>query len=294
MHHARFHRIVLQGRGAVQVDIVDLAGRHAGACQCLLDRQPRASAGRIGRRHMMAVRRFAPAAQGDRSGTVLGLQAHQKQRRALADIDAVAIGAERIAWRGADRLKCAESGYREGAQRIDAAGQDCIAHPHLQQASRARHRFGARRASAGVDIGRSANAELRRQHRCWRAQFLLAVMELHRQGAVRHIFPHRGFTLGNAGGAGAEHDADACRAMASDRGIDRRPDLFQGGQRQLVVAAALHHRQGRRTGQHSIHQTERQHASRRIGIGRDQTAACAEEQAMLDRIMRSTERANHA
>ena len=117
MNHARFHRIILYRPGAMQVHIIDLRSGHTRACQSTLNRQSRPHAGRIGRRHVITVGRLAPTAQ--RNGR--RLSAHQKQRRPLADIDAVTVPTERIALRLADRFKRFKSSDRESAQRIHSA-----------------------------------------------------------------------------------------------------------------------------------------------------------------------------
>src|SRR5450830_1579050 len=182
---------------------------------------------------MMCVGRLAPAAQGDRGR----LLAHQEQRCTFADVDAATIDAERIAQLGADRIKRGETGNGELAQGIDAAADDGVAQSHVEQTRSTGHGFGTGGAGTGMDIGRAADAEGGCQCRCRRTELLLTVMIVGGEVAVDAFMLEGGFAFSDAGGAGAQYDADALRTVAFDHGVNLGAYLRQRRQGDPVVAA---------------------------------------------------------
>ena len=104
--------------GAVQVDVVDVAPprcRRAPAPASIASRAPPPAGSGA---DMWWPSDDSPQPRRRHRGR---FARHQEQRRAFADVDAVAVRAERIAAARADRFERAKAGHREGAQRIDAA-----------------------------------------------------------------------------------------------------------------------------------------------------------------------------
>ncbi|MNS83948.1 hypothetical protein D3C72_1177560 [compost metagenome] len=233
-HGARLHCVVLLGGRAVQVQIVDVGRLHAGARHGLLHGGAGAGASRVRRGHMVRIGRLAPAGQPYRAG----LARHQEQRRTLAQVDAVAMGGQRIAPLRADRVERAEAGDRERAQRVHPTGDGHVGHALLQQPRGGGQRLRARRTCRGDRIGRSGRAQRQCEVLRGRAQLLLAVMEGIRPGAGGVPRAHGQFAVTDARGAGAEHDGHAGRAHAGDGGFHSGAQRNQRAVQQRVVAAA--------------------------------------------------------
>src|ERR1700735_5089140 len=101
------HQIVQFGRGAMQIDVVDLLGLQMSSLERTHHRKGGTLPFRMRRAYVVSVRAFAHPEQRHR--TLPG--GHEENRRAFADIDSVAIAAERIAvvaGQGAERIKATQ------------------------------------------------------------------------------------------------------------------------------------------------------------------------------------------
>src|SRR5262249_54797998 len=119
MDNLALHGIVERGTGAVQVQVADL-----GWVKCRVSERRSYGCGRspplrMGGAHMMAARAFASAGEAPRL-LVLG---QQEGGRALPNIDAGAIDADRFAAPRRNRLESSEPAHRRLAQCIRAANQ---------------------------------------------------------------------------------------------------------------------------------------------------------------------------
>ncbi len=91
-----FHGVVVLGRGAVQVQVVDLPGLQMRAAKGFVHRLQSAATARLRRGNMVRIRAGARPQQGD-ARAFAALFAHHEQYCCFADIDAVAVGGKRIA-----------------------------------------------------------------------------------------------------------------------------------------------------------------------------------------------------
>src|SRR4029079_15807581 len=119
--HGGFYFVVLRRRGAVQVDVVDIARGESRACERIAEREPCAAAFWMRRRHVVRVRRFAVADEARRARIAVALDDREPGR--LADRDAVARRTERPAALRGDELERVEAEQDAVAERVDA-GED--------------------------------------------------------------------------------------------------------------------------------------------------------------------------
>ncbi|CCF97238.1 hypothetical protein RSK60_1940007 [Ralstonia solanacearum K60] len=238
--------IVAGGGGAVQVDVIDLAGCDAGRGQRLLHGQARAQALRVRRRHMVRVARFADAEQQDGivaqclHGPVIGAF-EQDESRGFADRDAVARHVERLAWLPRQQFERVEAVQRGQAQRVHAAHDRRIDQAGFEHAPRRAEDLGAGRAGRRDRHRRAAQPAIGAHEGggCVGA-VRLRVVEIGGQGAGLRIAVLVGeFGLQDAGGAGAHEDADARGAMTCLRCLDMLGEavLREADLREPVVAA---------------------------------------------------------
>ena len=188
---------------------------------------------------MITVGRLTPAAK--RNGGRLG--AHQKQRRPLTNVDAIAVPTERIALCCADGFKRFESGDGESAQRIHATREHRVANTHPDQTRRAGQRLCTRRAGARMNIRWPADAKSDGQRSRGRTQFLLAIMKFLRQRTPNGISAHCRFALCYSRSASPNHNTDSVGAIVFNGRIHRRSYLSQRSQCKLIVAATITQRQ---------------------------------------------------
>ncbi|MGF6790673.1 hypothetical protein OKW27_005010 [Paraburkholderia sp. 35.1] len=109
----------------------------------------------------------------------------------------------------------------------------------MQQPTRRRERLRARRTRGRNRKRRPVHAERGGSERRGGADFHLPIVEVGRQRAGSCVIDERGFGRLDARRAGAEHDADALRAVALARGFERRRDLRERREQQPVVAAVV-------------------------------------------------------
>ncbi len=233
-----FHRIVVLGRGAVQVEIRDVRGRQAGAGQRLGHGVSRTAAARLGGGNMVRIR-TGPGAQQGNAVVVRWLAGHQKQHGRFADIDAVAIARERVAAFVRHRFKGREAIDGQLAQAVDAPAQNRVAQVHVEQPTRTEQGAGAGGAGGGNHVGRAAEVQPRREEVGRSAELLLAIVVAVRKGLIGQVAGDPAARFVDARGAGAQNYADAATTIADDRLLNVRLDLEGGGEQQLVVAAAL-------------------------------------------------------
>ena len=160
-HRQRLGLVVGRGRGAVQVEVADVAGVDAAARQRIAHRVLRAEALRVRRRHVVGVAGFAVAAQLQFAGAArdIGIDTFEHgEATGLAQRQADAVGVERFARLGRHQLQCVEAEQHAAAQGIDAADQRRIDHAGLDQACGLREHLRARRARGGDGDARPAQA----------------------------------------------------------------------------------------------------------------------------------------
>ncbi len=235
MDGTRLHRVVVSGTGPMQVQIVDLRWRKAGARQGLPHRLLGTLAFRLGRGDMVGIRALAPARQPDRSG----FERQHEQRGALTQIDAGAVSGEWVGARGGHRFQRTESADGERAQRIGSACDHGIGDAGVQQPCRGRQRLRTGRAGGRQRIGGAARAKLRGDKGRRRTELLLGVVECVRPAALCQARAHGVPALADAGGAGAKDHGDAPRAEAARHGLGLRPDLRQCLQQHRVAMGPL-------------------------------------------------------
>ena len=173
------------------------------------------------------------------------LRRDHEQYCGLAQIDAIALGSQRLALLAADGLQTHEALHRHVAQAVGTAGDHRIALAGGQQTTCTGQGLGAGGAGGGQGVDRPTRAAQPGDTLGGCAQFLTTIFKALRPavGARRALGDggalgiHRGFRLADAGGAGAEHHADALRRDALMlEGFKLRCQLLKRGGQQAVVA----------------------------------------------------------
>ncbi len=232
-----FHGVVVRGGCAVQVEVIDLFRCAAGSGQRLAHGGKRAAAFRFGGGYMVGVGTGAAAKQGD--GTISGLAGHQKQRRRLADVDAVAVAREGIAQRLAGGFQRGEALQGQVAQAVDTAAQHCIANAGVEQAFGAEQGAGTGGAGGGDGIAGATQLQPFAEKARRRRQFLMSIVVARRKAAIVQQAGDAFSGFLDAGGAGAQDHTDAMPAVAGDGLANIAFDLQCSGQQQLVVAGGM-------------------------------------------------------
>src|SRR6185436_15186126 len=159
----------------------------------------------------------------------------------------VAVAAERIAALRRGRFERGEAADGEAAERVYAAGDCRVAQAEVEQAPRREQCLRTRSARGRYRVGRATDPQQAGGERRGGADLLLLVGKPGREGTGLDPGRHRVLAGSDAGGAGADDDGDALRAVARERRIDRRADLRRcGGEQAVVATVVLLERRGER------------------------------------------------
>ena len=90
-----------------------------------------------------------------------------------------------------------------------------------------------------MNVGRPGDAKCLRQQRGRRSQLLLAVVKRLGQRPALGKLAQGDLALGDTRSAGTDHDGESVGAKALDGIVNRRPNLAQRGQGELIVATAV-------------------------------------------------------
>ena len=242
----------------MQVQVVDLLGADPGRSQGFFHGRLGTKAIGLRRGDMVGVAAGAAAQQADRLAAGQRFLAHQKQRRAFADIDALAVGREGLARFGRNGLQGGKPIEGQAAQAVHAATEHRIAKPQIDQALGTKQGPRPGGAGGGDHVAGAAQSQPVAEKGGRRRQLLLGIVIAGRQLAVLLVLGNALAGFFDARGAGAENHADAPGTELGDGGADLAFDFQGSGQQQLVIAAGWMAGQGGQRGQFARHGAHRQ------------------------------------
>jgi hypothetical protein len=163
------HAIVLDRARPVRVDVADVAGRGAGPGEGREHRPHHPIAGRLGRRHVIRIRRHPVAGQlgpDPRSACPRGVRVlEHDERGAFADGHATTLAVERPARPGVEQLERVEAQEADAGEGVHTArhrgGDDAVG----DQVGGQRQRHGSRAACGHDGLAGAVEPEPAAQHR---------------------------------------------------------------------------------------------------------------------------------
>ena len=234
----------------------------------------------------MGVRALADAEQCHRGR----FARHQEDRGTFADIDAVAIAAERVAPIGRDQFQRLEPVHRQAAERVRAADDGRVAEAETNEPGRRGEDFAAGGARGRKRIGGPGQAEMIGDERSEIAQLLLGIAVRGRPRPGTPALGQSRLAFGHARRAGAHDDGDALGAATAHDLVDLGPDLLQRGQGEAVVPAVESVEAPRDLRQRRRHRADAHRAPRDQVVAPGETVAIAGEEVARDLLLADAER----